>query len=694
MKKILIVLAVGISCLGTIVQAQNTSNPYTVNTTNSVVLAPIANGFGVAVLGYPMPTPGTNFFSDNLDGVALSDTTVVDVNTLQFYAADEDNQTVAGKPAYNIVGYHVLQSASNPNSLTVAKSFAASIQTNAPVGPDSGYGSGCVGTIGLGGVSKNGTIAVRVDGTSAPGSPGLAGEGVLTLSAQVPTTTIITNAVEPLANGGKTVAIGSNTGDIPQIGQNGLVVKNTFNGLTYVARSDIFSNSLAGDVSAAPPSPANGTNNQMIVNGSIAGVTGVYNFGTWNTRGSMGFNETAHMLAGYVKTAADNTTGGDSMTGLAVIKYTDAGGPISPTSLQTNVFGSTAPGNFPAGGITTNGQYFFSRTAFNGPEQISINDSGAVAFAVSFDINAANDATNGTRAAQITGIILQPAGSSSFLKVCDNTDPTLFLQIPEACTNKNLISDVAIDNLNNVYFEAAYTNNPAFGIITNACSTTTNGVIITTNSCTTVGSCDLFPSNAVYEAVSNDPTNPTSWAVRILLRQGDSFTDPVSGNVFKVIALPYNAGPLTRTVSQRSFGPNAINRSMLPGHSVANTAPSSAFAVGGILVQASLTNLTQNIRTDGLLYIAPYTSAVVCPPLPFVVTAVSRSGNNFNITYNAQTGTNIVQALPGGNYTSSGFVDLPASTNIVTGCPVSANFTDVGGVTSSNGYFRVRLIQP
>ena len=667
MKKILIVLAVGISCLGTIVQAQNTSNPYTVNTTNSVVLAPIANGFGVAVLGYPMPTPGTNFFSDNLDGVALSDTTVVDVNTLQFYAADEDNQTVAGKPAYNIVGYHVLQSASNPNSLTVAKSFAASIQTNAPVGPDSGYGSGCVGTIGLGGISKNGTIAVRVDGTSAPGSPGLAGEGVLTLSSQVPTTTIITNAVEPLANGGKTVAIGTGTGDIPQIGQNGLVVKNTFNGLTYVARSDIFSNSLAGDVSAAPPSPANGTNNQMIVS-SVGAVTGVYNFGTWNTRGSMGFNETAHMLAGYVKTAGDNSTGGDSMTGLAVIKYTDAGGPISPTSLQTNVFGSTTTGNFPAGGITTNGQYFFSRTAFNGPEQISINDSGAVAFAVSINIDAANDANNGTRAAEITGIILQPAGSSSFLKVCDNTDSTLFWQTPVACTNKNLISDVAVDNLNNVYFEAAYSNNTAFA-------------------------CDLFPSNAVYEAVANDPYNPTSWTVRILLRQGDQFTDPVSGNLFKVIALPYNAGPGTRTVSQRSFGPNAINRSLLPGHTVANTTPSSAFAVGGILVQASLTNITQAIRTDGLLYIAPYSSAV-CPPLPFVVTAVSRSGNNYNLTYNAQTGTNIVQALAGGNYTSSGFVDLPASTNIVTGCPVSANFTDVGGVTSSNGYYRVRLIQP
>jgi hypothetical protein len=667
MKKILIVVAISIGCLGTVVQAQNTNNPYTVNTTNSVVLAPIANGFGVAVLGYPMPTPGTNFFSDNLDGVALSDTTVVDVNTLQFYAADEDNQTVAGKPAYNVVGYHVLQSASNPNSLTVAKSFAASIQTNAAVGPDGGYGSGCAGTIGLGGISKNGTIAVRIDGTSAPGSPTLAGEGVLTLSSQVPTTTIITNAVEPLANGGKTVAIGSNTGDIPQIGQNGLVLKNTFNGLTYVARSDIFSNSLAGDVSVAPPSPANGTNNQCIVNGSVPGMTGVYNFGTWNTRGSIALNETAHLIAGYVKTAADLATGGDSMTGLSVIKYTDAGGPINPTSLQTNVFGFTSTGNFPAGGITTNGQYFFSRTAFNGPEQISINDSGAVAFAVSINIDASNDTTNGTRAAQVTGIILQPAGSSSFLKVCDNTDPTLFWQAPITCTNKNLISDVAVDNLNNVYFEAAYSNNTAFA-------------------------CDLFPSNAVYEAVANDPYNPTAWTVRILLRQGDSFTDPVSSNVFKVIALPYNAGPGTRTVSQRSFGPNAINRAQLPGHTVANTAPSSAFAVGGILVQASLTNITQAIRTDGLLYIAPYSTNAVVTAAPFVITSITRSGNDINLVWNGLAGVNTIQANNGGDYASTNtFTDVGSVTLSSAGV---TNFTDVGGAAfGPNRYYRVKATQ-
>jgi hypothetical protein len=65
------------------------------------------------------------------------------------------------------------------------------------------------------------------------------------------------------------------------------------------------------------------------------------------------------------------------------------------------------------------------------------------------------------------------------------------------------------------------------------------------------------------------------------------------------------------------------------------------------------------------------------------------------VKYNAQTGTNIVQSVAGGNYTGAGFADLPASTNIVTGCPALATFTDVGGATGgSNKYYRVRLIQP
>jgi hypothetical protein len=690
MKRFLIVCAAIVAGVGTIARAQLTNNPYTVNTTNTTALTPVASslgqptyGFGVALLGYPMVTPGSTnaagqlMFADSLDGVALSDATTLDANTLQFYAANEDNWVGAviggSRYAYNIVGYHVLQSASNPNSLTVCKSFAASVQTNAPVTVDSGYGNACAGTMGLGGVSKSGTIVIREDGTVSPCGTSVAAESILTLSAQVPRTTIITNALEPLANGGRTLAIDWDPGNVPQIGQNGLVVKNSFDGFSYVCRPDIFNNSLANYLSASSPNPSNGTNNQCFVSG-ISTVVGIDNFANWNTRGVLSINETAKMMANFIKTSQDLGAGGDSETGLAVFKYNDAGGPISLVSLQTNVFGQSAAGNFVTGGtsgITTNAQYFFGRVPFVGPAEISINDNGAIAFPVSINVDQANDQTNGTRLAQITGIIYEPPGSSSFLKVCDNTNPNLFSQVPMTCTNKNLICDVALDNYGNVYFEADYSNNTAFA-------------------------CDQFPSNAVYDAVANDPTTPTSWSVRILVRQGDTFTNTVSGDVFKITNLahktaPGGSGTSAQTVSSRSFGPNAINRTQLPGHTAANTVPSSAFAVGGILVQATLSNITQNIATDGLLYIAPYTSP--CGTLPFEITSVTRSGNDINLTYNAQTGTNIIEVLAGGNYVTSGYTQL--ATNIVTGCPASANYTDVGGGTGSgNRYYRVRLIQP
>jgi hypothetical protein len=651
--------------LGVTGQAQLTNNPYAVNVTNTTALAPIAFGFGVAVLGYGMPTPGTNFLANNLDGIAVSDATS-DGNNFQFFVADHDSLGTPPTTPYsqNLVGHRVLQSISNPTSFTVIRSFVASIQTNGAVGPDSGFGSGAAGTFGLGGVSKDGTIAFRMDGSTAPASPGMAGEGVGVVPAQVNSTIIFTNALE---NCGNILAVDSASGNIPQIGQNQkLIVKSSFGGspgtFTYVARSDIFSNALGCVVSAAPPTPLCGTNTQIIVgaNGSCT-LNAVKTFPTWVTRGVVGINDNAKMMAGFCKTAADLATGGDSETGLFVIKYTDAGGPIGITSLQTNIFGKTIAGNFPSGGINTNAQYFFSRNPFVGPAQISINDSGAVAFAVSINIDAANDATNGTRAAQVTGIIYQPAGSTSFLKVVDNTDPTLFWQTPVSCTNKNFISQATLDNYNNVYFLAAYTNNTSFA-------------------------CDLFPSNAIYEAVANDPVNPTSWSTRILMKQGDEFTNSASGDIFRLFDLPYTQSPATRTQSSRSLGADAINRTTFPGHTV--TGPSDPFAVGGIIVQATLTNLTRGVRTDALLFIGPFNTTP--PPPPFVITSITRSGNDIVLNWSGLAGTNIIQAVSAGSYTNS-YSDVGT---VVLGSAGPATFTDVGGAATANRWYRIKAMQP
>jgi hypothetical protein len=658
-------------------QAQLTNNPLASNTTNTTALVPIGtNGFGVALLGYPMPNwVGGTFFANQLDGVALSDaSTAPESGYLQFYAANHEDIKATGTNLDNIVGYRILQPTSNPNQLTVYRSWVASIQTNStPVAGASAFGGACAGSTGLSGVSKKGTIVFRLDGSSAPASPNMPGECFLVLPAQVTATTIITNALVPIVVNGVAMtsnvvlAIDSNTGNIAQIGQNSdLVVKNSFAGFSYACRSNItpasagansWSTNAQAIVGASGLTAAGQAVNPVIVVGS-----------TFNTRATMGINDTAKLLTTFVKTAADLATGGDSMTGLGVLNYTDAGGAITPSGFHTNVFGATSA---TPGGITTNGTYFFSRTAFGGPAAQSINDTGAVAFAVGINVDGGagsvgNNPTNGTRASQIMGIIYMQPGTSNFLKVCDNTDPTLFWQAPVACTNKNLISQPALDNYGNVYFEAYCSGNPAF-------------------------SCDLFPTSAVYQAVANDKYNPTAWTVRILLRQGDTFTNTVSGDVFQVYDLPYNnsVSANVRTTTQRSFGPSAINRTQLPGHTVGNTVPSDPFAVGGILVQASLTNLTQGIRTDGLLYVAPYTQSTA---LPFVINSVTRVGNGININWNGQVGSNIVQASSGdasGGYTNS-YTDL---TNVYLTTSVVTNYTDANGATNNpSQYYRIKSV--
>jgi hypothetical protein len=528
------------------------------NTTNTTALTPIgSNGFAVALLGYPLQSRSQlQFFADNLDGAAISDaSTPPEPDMIQFYAASVDDASAG--PTANIAGFRVLQSLATPNQMTVYRSWVASIQTNNVVAPDSGIGSGCAGSFGMGSVAKDGTIVARVDGTSAPTSPSMIGEGVFKLPPQVSHTIIVTNGIE---NDSLVLALDSNSGDLPQIGQNAdLVAKNSFGNFSYVCRSDI----NPGNAGAA----AFSSNGQVIVSSPF------------NARGTMAHNDTAKMFATFVKTPQDLAAGGDATTGLAVMKYADAGGPISLLSVATNVFGSSSPAQ-----ITTNAQNYFSRTSFSGPAQISINDSGAVAFAVSLNVDNANDTTNGTRAAQVTGILYQPQNSTNFLLVTDNTDSNLFWISPNDCTKKNLISSVALDNYNNVYFMAAYAGDTNFP-------------------------CDFFPFNALYEAVANNATNPTAWSVRILMKEDDTFTNLVTGDVFQVYELPYAGSVSAKSIISRSLGPNAINRVQLPGHNSANTQPGDAFSVGGLLVQATLTNLTQNVRTDALLYVAPYSSA-------------------------------------------------------------------------------------
>jgi T5SS/PEP-CTERM-associated repeat protein len=106
------------------------------------------------------------------------------------------------------------------------------------------------------------------------------------------------------------------------------------------------------------------------------------------------------------------------------------------------------------------------------------------------------------------------------------------------------------------------------------------------------------------------------------------------------------------------------------------TNPCASFSqTGGTLVVGGVTNLSSSL---------------------FVITAISREGNNMRIGWQTPGGvTNIVQATnggPGGSYNTN-FVDLPPQ-SIITGVGlITTNYLDVGGATNRPArYYRVRLV--
>jgi hypothetical protein len=98
-------------------------------------------------------------------------------------------------------------------------------------------------------------------------------------------------------------------------------------------------------------------------------------------------------------------------------------------------------------------------------------------------------------------------------------------------------------------------------------------------------------------------------------------------------------------------------------------------------------------QTGGTLVVGGVTNIVV-PPL-FSITAISRSGNNIQITWQSPGGvTNAVQAAnggPGGSYNTN-FNDL-ASFILTGNSPITTNYLDIGGATNFPArYYRVRLV--
>lgn len=638
MKRKLIAFAAIITCAGTIAQAQLTSNPATQSFTNLTAIVPIGPyGFGLALLGYPTPPNPATFFARGVDTVTASDSTDV-AGTNKFYVSAPSFQ---GGQQGDINAFIVSFANTNRLVLQVIRNRFAQANSGNP-----GSISFCPS-----GLNKSGLSAFTTDITGAdlwvvdvntntpalPGAPPTIG-----VSPPSPPQNLFgtANNIYP-----------------PALGENSnLVVFTIGNASQWLTRYG------AGFSISSTEDPASGVK-----------------FGTSTVlQSAISFNDAAGIAAVALSSGVP-----DVSTALTVYVVSDLGGTsVSVLSSNTYSFGDVNTNTTPST-VTTNFINWFNATPFRGPPQISINDRGDLVLPVGInEINtgtggAGSDPSNGTRNARMTGILFKPHGSSQFLKVVDNQDASLFYIPSDTCTNRNNFSNAAVDNFCNVYFEAAYATDTSFP------------------PCPLVN----FLSNAVYEAVANDPTNPTSWTTRILVKAGDSYVNTV-GQTIRINSLNIQTTQTSThrlSISDTGLSPVSINRTQVSGFTPANTAPSSPFAFGGVAFAANLTNITAGFNFSGVMLVAPYANP--CTPLPFLITSITRSGNDINLSYNAQTGTNIVQVStgavsPAGSYNGS-FTDLTTSTNIVTGCPASANFTEVGGGGNTpSRYYRVRLIQP
>ena len=649
MKRLFFLFAVvlGACVIGTTTHAQFTNNPSfdasgnpIVKTTNVTSLVPIGNGFGVAILGVGLPEYNPNppsvssnylFFATPMGQPCASDATVSN-GVYQFYVASTDQDSANGNKHADYFAYKVSSSLTSPTSLTIVRTWLARVETNNVGSPQAGSLAAC-------GISKDGTTVLRADSSSSPNGSA-SSQAVFVFNAETNTTVVITQVLAnaSFATSCLITQVGPNTLKYGSLGMNqDLFAGNTFGNTTYVGRVNI----TTTDPQLYPHSQLIDTN---------------------ENRSAAAINDTAKVLAYWTKTGNDDVIGcGDVCTHLSVVLYTDTGsGNITITNSTIWTFGNptgTDCGNF-GDTVNTNAIDYFGATAFNGPPQISINDHGDMAFPISENCYIQNTTLNGTRNATVCGILWKDKNTGTFREVVNNQNTALFAPasyIPPAqgisYETNNLVSPPVLDDYGNIFFACGLTNYLAGG--TNAISDTY-----------------LF-----WSAPNTYP--PTSWTTRPLLGEDNSFVEPTMGWTNRIDNLPMvDFSSSGQANVPRSFGANSIIRTPFPG---------TTNQLGGVVVCATMTNLTSGLRYDAVLYIAPM------PYVPFAITSIARSGNDVIVAWNGQPGSNVVQAATGGNFATNNFADL--ATVVCSGYSVT-NYTHTNGATgSANRYYRIKLLQ-
>ena len=200
-----------------------------------------------------------------------------------------------------------------------------------------------------------------------------------------------------------------------------------------------------------------------------------------------------------------------------------------------------------------------------------------------------------------------------------------------------------------------------------------------------------------------------TFAARITGQTGDPYTyGPTTlnyGQSYRVIieAWPGPTGGTNMNVYVDPTSANLNDQTPYMIHPVAGGTPPpsigdiliSQFSNAGSALQIGVSFSKVCINTN---YAEVYNGITggATPTLPFVITSITKIGNDIKINWNAQPGTNVVQATngaPGGSGSySNNFVTISAPIIIPPSTYVDTMFTDVNGATNTpSRYYRIKL---
>ena len=552
-KKVFAELSVTIVAIASLSQA---SQAVPVSYTRSLV--PIGNGYGIANITDTEAATDSSYTTQYVGGGGVCSAFQSGSN-YKVYGALFDFGTVLGanSSAEDIIGFNFTYDPTAPDTLNISRNLTAIVNP---------YGNNNIRDLGYGGVSHDGTLAFRMDGYSG----GIAGNAVGTLNLDAPTTTVLNDYTDSTyfkLLGGGTIA--SDTFDVPTIGENqNMVVAASFGKFVAGFRDDI----------QTPSSVV-----RLTPHGEYLDEIGT------DGRGSASINDNCQVIAACTLEGTSSDEAGSLRKGeyykLRVIKYSDLNGVFKILSNNVYPFNNIGDGN------TYVYANFFGRSAYSGPQQISINDNGDIAFPVTInpDVNFGWDTgtDNAVRYASRRGILFMSHNNPGVFKcVVDNmtVGPSVYfekrtLELYPDFGGRFMpaFGGVALDNDCNVYFSAV------------------NWIAHWPSNSTS--SSDVKSTNAIYKATANNTDNPTYWNCDPIIWRGMCWRD--ENDICEISILPIGKSGQEWINVPGTFCCQDINRTKLPG----KTDPK--YSIGGLFISAGVGIDGKTGSTMRGMYLAP-----------------------------------------------------------------------------------------